>query len=87
MARKATKPKSRKSDQPLLFCRENYKWMLIGLGVILIGFVLMAGGGSKDPNVFNPEIFSFRRIRLAPFLVLTGFAIEIYAILVPDCKE
>ncbi len=72
----------------LLFGKENYKWMLIGLVVIIIGFVLMAGGGSKDPQVFNPAIFSFRRIRLAPFLVLVGFAIEIYAVLkAPGSKK
>ena len=55
--------------------------MLIGLGVIVLGFILMIGGGSKDPDVFNPDIFNFRRIRLAPALVLIGFGIEIFAIL------
>mgnify|MGYP002214298069 FL=1 len=55
--------------------------MLIGLGVIVLGFILMIGGGSKDPDVFNPDIFNFRRIRLAPALVLIGFGIEISAIL------
>ncbi len=55
--------------------------MLIGLSVIVLGFILMIGGGSKDPDVFNPDIFNFRRIRLAPALVLIGFGIEISAIL------
>lgn len=55
--------------------------MLIGLGIIVLGFILMIGGGSKDPDVFNPDIFNFRRIRLAPALVLIGFGIEISAIL------
>ena len=55
--------------------------MLIGLGVIVLGFILMIGGGSKDPDVFNPDLFNFRRIRLAPALVLIGFGIEIAAIL------
>ena len=55
--------------------------MLIGLGVIVLGFILMIGGGSKDPDVFNPDLFNFRRIRLAPALVLIGFGIEISAIL------
>ncbi len=55
--------------------------MLIGLGVIVLGFILMIGGGSKDPDMFNPDIFNFRRIRLAPALVLIGFGIEIFAIL------
>ena len=55
--------------------------MLIGLGVTVLGFILMIGGDSKDPDVFNPDIFNFRRIRLAPALVLIGFGIEIAAIL------
>jgi hypothetical protein len=59
--------------------------MIIGLCVIALGFLLMAGGGSDDPNVWNPEIFSWRRIRLAPTIVLIGFGIEVYAILLdPD---
>ncbi len=64
-----------------LFEKVNYKILLIGLGVIALGFILMSGGGSKDPNVFNEEIFNFRRIRLAPTTVLIGFGITIYAIL------
>ena len=64
-----------------LFQSKNYRWMFVGVFFIALGFLLMAGGGSDDPNIFNPEIFSPRRIRLAPTLVLIGFAIEIYAIL------
>lgn len=64
-----------------IFGKQNYKIMIIGLIIIALGFILMAGGGSDDPNVFNPEIYNFRRIRLAPTLILIGFAIEIYAIL------
>lgn len=60
---------------------KNYIWMLIGFGIIVLGFILMSGGGSKDPNVFNPEIFNFRRITLAPILVLAGFGVEIFAIM------
>ena len=60
--------------------------MGIGLAVIALGFLLMAGGGSDDPNVFNPQIYNFRRIRLAPTLVLLGFAIEVYAILLNPRK-
>lgn len=63
-----------------LFEKANYKFLLIGLGIIALGFILMTGGGSDDPNVFNPEIFSFRRIRLAPTVVLIGFGITIYSI-------
>ncbi|EGV42111.2 DUF3098 domain-containing protein [Bizionia argentinensis JUB59] len=69
-----------------VFGRKNYKFMLIGLACIALGFILMSGGGHDDPNFFNPEIFSFRRIRLAPTLVLLGFAIEIYAILLNPNK-
>jgi len=55
--------------------------MLIGIFFIALGFILMSGGGSEDPNIFNEEIYSFRRIRLAPMLVILGFIIEVYAIL------
>ncbi len=61
--------------------KENLKLLLIGLVIIVIGFVLMTGGKSSDPTVFNPEIFSFRRITLAPMVVLFGFIFEIYAIM------
>ena len=63
------------------FGKENYRLLLIGLVVILIGFLLMIGGGSDDPNVFSEDIFSFRRMTLAPILVLAGYIIEIYAIM------
>jgi len=67
----------------LLFGNRNYKFMILGLIFIAVGFILMSGGGSDDPNVFNEEIYNFRRIRLAPMLMLvvTGFIIEVYAIL------
>lgn len=64
-----------------LFGKKNYIIMLVGIIFIAVGFILMAGGGSDDPNVFNDEIYNFRRIRLAPTLVLIGLAIEIYAIM------
>ncbi|RTY70517.1 DUF3098 domain-containing protein [Flavobacterium sp. GSP27] len=64
-----------------LFDKINYKILLIGIGVIALGFILMAGGGSDDPNVFSEDIFNFRRIRLAPTTVLIGFGITVYAIL------
>jgi hypothetical protein len=63
------------------FGKENYRLMLIGLAFIVVGFLLMVGGGSSDPNTFNPEIFSFRRITLAPILILAGYVIEIFAIM------
>jgi hypothetical protein len=61
--------------------RENYKLMAIGFAVIIVGFVLMAGGRSDDPKVFSEDIFSFRRVTLAPLIVLAGFIFEIYAIM------
>jgi len=71
----------------LLFGKRNYRMLLVSLAVIGIGFILMAGGGSEDPNVFNPAIFNFRRIRLAPTVVLLGFGLAIYAILMPPKKN
>lgn len=69
-----------------LFGKKNYMFMLIGLVVIAIGFILMAGGGSDNPEVFNEEIYNWQRIRLAPTLVLIGLGIEIYAILLNPKK-
>ncbi len=69
------------NPQEFLFEKVNYKILLIGIAVIALGFILMSGGGSDDPNVFNEDVFSFRRIRLAPTTVLIGFGITIYAIL------
>ena len=63
------------------FGKRNYKFMIVGIIFIALGFILMSGGGSDDPNIFNEEIYSFRRIRIAPLIVIIGFAIEIYAIL------
>lgn len=70
-----------------VFGKKNYKFMFIGLACIALGFILMSGGGSDDPNVFNPEIFHWRRIRLAPAIILIGFGIEIYAILLNPEKK
>ena len=62
--------------------KENYRLLAIGFGIIIIGFILMTGGGSDDPNVFNEEeLFSFRRTTLAPMVVLFGFIFEIWAIM------
>lgn len=72
---------NQKNQSSFLFGKRNYKIMAIGLGIIALGFILMAGGGSDDPTVFNEAIYNTRRIRLAPTLVLIGFAVEIYAIM------
>ena len=73
--------KRREKEGAFVFGPKNYRYMLIGLALIALGYLLMSGGGSRDPNVFNEAIFSFRRIRLAPFLGLAGFGVEIYAIM------
>jgi hypothetical protein len=64
-----------------LFGKENYLWMAIGLGLVVLGLLLMIGGKSQDPNVFNTsEVYSFRRITVAPILILAGLALEIVGI-------
>jgi len=75
--------KDEKDPKVSLFAlkKENYRLLLIGFLIIIVGFILMAGGKSDDPNVFNYEIFSFRRITLAPVIILFGFLFEIYAIM------
>jgi hypothetical protein len=75
------KEKISNQNAPMLFGKRNYKFMLLGILLIVIGFILMSGGGSKDPNVWNNAIFNFRRIRLAPMLILLGMAVEVYAIM------
>ncbi|MEY3208070.1 MAG: hypothetical protein RL064_101 [Bacteroidota bacterium] len=63
------------------FGKSNYTWMLVGAALILVGMLLMAGGKSPDPNVFNAdEVYSFRRITLAPILIIAGFCVEVFAI-------
>ncbi|MDY3338842.1 DUF3098 domain-containing protein [Riemerella anatipestifer] len=76
------------NENSFYFKKDNYKWMLIGLVCIVLGFILMMGSGANttpdgkfDPNYWNEDIFSIRRIRIAPLLVVTGFVIQVYAIL------
>lgn len=81
------KPVEVSESDGFYFGKENYKLMLIGLALIVVGFLLMMGAdantvdGKFDPNVWNEGIFSIRRIRIAPMLVIAGFAVEVYAIL------
>ena len=79
--------KNKKTNKTFVFKKKNYLIMIIGLLFIATGFILMSGGASDDPNVFNPEIYNFRRIRLAPTLVLIGFAIQVFAILTSSTKK
>lgn len=70
-----------------LFSATNFKILIIGLVVIALGFILMSGGANENPNVFNEDVYSFRRIRLAPTVVLIGFGITIYSILKKSKSE
>lgn len=80
--------KSKKEDNGFALGKENYRLMAIGFGIIVIGFLLMLGGKSENPNEFSDAIFSFRRITLAPVIVLAGFVFEIWAIMKkPSAKE
>ena len=92
MAKQQTQQKEKQSSPvqqkttavltPFIFDRTNYIIMIAGVVVILIGFMLMSGGATSNPNVFpKEELYSFRRITLAPIVVMLGFGIEIYAIL------
>ena len=83
----ANKESNNEQNQEFLFGSINYKILLAGIGVIALGFILMSGGGSDDPKVFNDAIFNFRRIRLAPTVVLIGFGITIYSILKNPLKK
>lgn len=90
-ARPATQPvkKTTPVNSPIfLFDKNNYMWMIGGVVLILIGFALMAGGKSLDPHKFNfDEIYSFRRITLAPMMILLGSFVEVYAIMKKPAEE
>jgi len=75
------KPLQPQTEQKFLFDKRNYILFAAGALLILFGFLLMTGGGSKDPNVFNPEVFSSTRITVAPILVLAGFVVNVVAIM------
>jgi len=78
----AKKNEENLKDSGFALAKENYFYLIIGFVIIILGFLLMIGGKSDDPNVFNEkELFSFRRITIAPIVVLIGFAFEIWAIM------
>jgi hypothetical protein len=78
----AKKPEEITPETGFALAKENYIYLIIGFVVIIIGFLLMMGGKSADPAVFNAgELFSFRRITLAPIVIVAGFAFEIWAIM------
>lgn len=81
-SKKSVAPNVPRGNQVFLFDKRNYMWMGIGIACIILGFALLSGGKSPDPHQFlYKEIYSFRRITLAPIVILIGFAIEAYAIL------
>ena len=76
-----------KHHTTLIFKEKNYFFMLLGIAIITLGFILMSGGGSDDPKIFDASIFSFTRIHIAPTLVLLGFGVEVYAILISSTSK
>jgi len=79
--KKQVKETGGKKGLQFAFRRENYKYMFIGLALLALGFLIMVGGGSDTTDKFSPAIFDFRRITLAPILILAGYGVEIYAIM------
>lgn len=85
---KPNKDLTPKGNQTFLFDKGNYMWMIGGVLIILLGFILMSGGKSNDPNVFNyEEVYSARRITIAPLMILLGFAVEVYAIMKKPAQQ
>lgn len=74
------------AEKDYLFNKRRYRFLVLSIFIIGIGFVLMSGGESTDPNIFNNEIYNFRRIRLAPLMVVSGFVLCIFSILYKDKK-
>ena len=79
--------KQSNTSKKLLFGKRNYRFLFLAIILITTGIILMTGGGSDDPNYFNEAIFSFRRIRLAPTLVLCGFGVAMYSILTEQASK
>ena len=84
MAKEITKKKEsiepNDKHEVMPFSKQNYIIVLIGIALLVLGFILMIGGGSSDPDVFNPKMFDFRHITLSTILILAGFVVEIVAI-------
>ncbi|MGY8952955.1 MAG: DUF3098 domain-containing protein [Flavobacteriales bacterium] len=78
---------STEENNEMVFGKTNYMFLIGGAVTLLIGFILMSGGGSSDPNVFNPEIFSAQRISVAPIVILVGFAIVMVGIFKKNTPE
>ena len=84
---KKEKEKEKEKKVKLALEKENYFLLIIAVVIVIIGFILMAGGGSDDPNVFNEAIYGFRRVKLAPVITLAGFIFGIYAIMKKPKKD
>ena len=78
---------STEENNEMVFGKTNYMFLIGGAVTLLIGFILMSGGGSSDPNVFNPEIFSAQRISVAPIVILVGFAIVMVGVFKKNTPE
>ena len=74
------------AEKDYLYNKRRYRFLILSILIIGIGFVLMSGGESTDPDIFNNEIYNFRRIRLAPLMVVLGFVLCIFSILYKDKK-
>lgn len=85
--KKVQKAQDKSGKQDFVFDKRNYIIMVVGLVVMMLGFILMIGGGSEDPNVFNPEIFNTQRLTIAPILVIGGFVIEVFAIMLTPAEK
>ena len=74
------------AEKDYLFNKRRYRFLILSIFIIGVGFLLMSGGESTDPDIFNNEIYNFRRIRLAPLMVVLGFVLCIFSILYKDKK-
>ena len=81
MAKEIKNTEDTKREFAFVFNKINYIIMIAGIVLLALGYILLAGGGSDDPNVFNPEIFNGRRLYLAPILIILGLIVEIVAIM------
>ena len=73
--------KQSNTSKKLLFGKRNYRFLFLAIVLIASGFILMSGGGSDDPTIFSDEIYNLTRIRIAPAIIITGFIIQVFAIL------
>jgi DUF3098 family protein len=84
---KTSTPKPQSEEKSFAFNKDNYKYMFIGLGLLVLGFLLMIGGGNEDPDEFSFGLFNFQRLTLAPILILAGLAMQIFAIMKRPKKD